>query len=43
MFNLNSKKRAIRITVKESPKEQRIWRYKYNRFMRSRQILVWAR
>lgn len=37
------KKATINIVVKESPREQRIWRTKYNRFMRSRQTLVWSR
>ncbi len=40
---LSPQKKAISIVVKESPREQRVWRTKYNRFMRSRQTLVWSR
>lgn len=40
---LFSQKRLVQISSKDSPREQRIWRAKYNRFMRSRQPLIWAR
>lgn len=36
-------KKLIQINSKESSREQRIWRAKYDRFMRSRQTLIWAR
>lgn len=39
----STQKSLIRIMVKESAKDQRIWRAKYNKFMRSRQPLIWSR
>ena len=36
-------KKTIAIISKESPREQRMWRAKYNRFMHSRRVLIWAR
>lgn len=39
----SSNKKLVHIIAKESPKDQRIWRAKYNKFMRSRQSLIWAR
>lgn len=40
---LTPQKNLVQLITKESPRDQRIWKAKYNKFMRSRQSLIWAR
>ncbi len=36
-------RKLVQVIAKESPRDQRVWKAKYNKFMRSRQSLIWAR
>lgn len=39
----STQKRLINIVSKDSPRDRRLLRSKYNKLMQSRQILIWAR
>ena len=45
MFNLifPSQKKQLQVTSRDSSRDRKMLRVKYDRLMRSRQILLWAR